>query len=84
MKKKLIYISLLLCIAVLALTTVSAKTINYEDIPARTYVIGTHMYDRETNGEYTGTLTTQYIMLGASSIKDTNLQQFVTNLPQSV
>ena len=77
MKKKLIYISLLLCIAVLALTTVSAKTMTSDDIPGRTYVIGTHMYDRETNGEYTGTLTTQYIMLGASSIGGDDIQKMI-------
>ena len=50
-----------------------------EDIPNSTYVIGTHMFTREKNGEtgYEGQLSTQLIMLASQTINSDNLNDMI-------
>ncbi len=77
MKKKIILIFLFMFAMFLYFTTVRAESVSADDIESRTYIIGEHMYTRDTNGEYTGRLTTQYIMLGASTINSNDINQMI-------
>ncbi len=73
---KYLMFSLLLLLPVISL---NAKTINKDDVPNRTYVIGSHMYTREinTNTGYDGKLTTQLIMLAAKTIDSYSIDDMI-------
>ena len=80
MKKKLIGIIILL----LSITiNVSAKEVSKNDIPNRTYVIGTHEFTRDPidgntfTGGYKGILETKYLMLGSTSINSNNIDDMI-------
>ena len=80
MKKKLIGIIILL----LSITiNVSAKEVSKNDIPNRTYVIGTHEFTRDPidgnnfTGDYKGILETKYLMLGSTSINSNNIDDMI-------
>ena len=80
MKKKLIVIILLL----LSITiNVSAKEVSKNDIPSRTYIIGTHEFTRDPingnafTGDYKGALETKYLMLGSVSIDSDNVDDML-------
>ena len=72
MKKKLIVTIIFILLSITI--NVGAATISVNDIPTRSYVIGTYLYTREPyNGVafsdgYDGTLKTKYLMLGSTSI----------------
>ena len=72
MKNKLMGIIILLLLSITI--NVSAKGILKNDIPNRTYVIGTHEFTRDPingnafTGDYKGILETKYLMLGSASI----------------
>ena len=68
MKKTMVILVAILCI--FTVYNVEAKTVRPNDIPASTYVIGQHMYTRNTSSTtgYDGKLTTGRIMLGARTI----------------
>ncbi len=48
-----------------------------DSISSPIYVIGTHMFTRNSNENYSGQLTTQYIMLAAKTIHRNNLNDMV-------
>ena len=80
MKKKLIVIILLL----LSITiNVSAKEVSKNDIPSRTYIIGTHEFTRDPidgntfTGDYKGILETKYLMLGSTSINSIAINDMI-------
>ena len=78
MKKRIVYIFLFIMFLILSFsTTVNAQSIDADDVQSRTYIIGEHMYTRDANGEYTGSLTTQYIMYGASTINSNDVDEFI-------
>lgn len=62
---------------ILGLSSVSAREIKAEDIDRNTYVIGTHMFTRETNDNYNGQLTIKLIMLAAKTIESDNIDDMV-------
>lgn len=72
MKKKLISLMLVFCTLFIT-SIVSAKELSKDDIPNNSYVIGTHLFTRETSGDYKGTLTVQYIMLASQTINSNNI-----------
>lgn len=72
MKKKLISLMLVFCTLFIT-SIVSAKELSKDDIPNNSYVIGTHLFTRETSGDYKGTLTVQYIMLAAKTINSNSI-----------
>ena len=82
MKKKII--SLLLVLSAFLITSgVSAKEMSKDDVPKGTYMIGTHLFTRETVGDYNGTLTVRYIMLAARTINSTNINDMIIYLKNS-
>ena len=82
MKKKII--SLLLVLSAFLITSgVSAKEMSKDDVPNGTYMIGTHLFTRETVGDYNGTLTVRYIMLAARTINSTNINDMIIYLKNS-
>ena len=82
MKKKII--SLLLVLSAFLITSgVSAKEMSKDDIKPGTYMIGTHLFTRETVGDYNGTLTVRYIMLAARTINSTNINDMIIYLKNS-
>ena len=58
---------------------VYAKTVSKEDIPGSAYIIGTHMFTRDTNQdkEYDGKLTTNLIMLASKTIESGNIDDMI-------
>ena len=63
MKKKLSYfLILLLLVGIGKINNIAANEINTSDISNSTYIIGKHMFTRETNNEYNGKLSTNYII----------------------
>lgn len=82
MKKKIIGLLLVLS-AFLITSGVSAKEISKDDIKPGTYMIGTHLFTRDTAGEYDGTLTVRYIMLAARTINSTNIDDMIIYLKNS-
>lgn len=82
MKKKII--SLLLVLSAFLITSgVSAKEMSKDDIKPGTYMIGTHLFTRDTAGEYDGTLTVRYIMLAARTINSANIDDMIIYLKNS-
>ena len=82
MKKKII--SLLLVLSAFFITgVVSAKEISKDDIKPGTYMIGTHLFTRESSGDYNGTLTVRYIMLAARTINSDDINDMVIYLKNS-
>ena len=82
MKKKII--SLLLVLSAFFITgVVSAKEISKDDIKPGTYMIGTHLFTRESSGDYNGTLTVRYIMLAARTINSDDIKDMVIYLKNS-
>lgn len=67
MKKKIISF-LMIISAFFFIGNVNALEISNDDIPAGSYVIGTHLFTREITDTYDGTLTVQRIMLAAQTI----------------
>ena len=82
MKKKIIGLLLVLS-AFLITSGVSAKEISKDDIKPGTYMIGTHLFTRDTAGEYDGTLTVRYIMLAARTINSANIDDMIIYLKNS-
>lgn len=72
MKKILFSIGMLFSVVML-FNIVNAVEISPNDIPAGTYLIGTHLFSRNTNDEYNGTLTVKHIMLAAKTITGNKL-----------
>ena len=56
---------------------VSAYTIDNTEIPNSTYVIGNHMFTRESSDNYNGTLTTNVIMLASKTIQSNELDDMI-------
>ena len=80
MKKYLKILIVLLTIILIpnVLADVSgAKLVPSADVEANTYVIGRHMFTRQTNDDYNGQLTTQLIMLAAKTIDGNSLDDMV-------
>ena len=78
MKKKLSYfLILLLLVGIGKINNIAANEINTSDISNSTYIIGKHMFTRETNDEYNGKLSTNYIMLAAKTITSDNLEDMI-------
>ena len=78
MKKKLSYfLILLLLVGIGKINNIAANEINTSDISNSTYIIGKHMFTRETNNEYNGKLSTNYIMLAAKTITSDNLEDMI-------
>ena len=79
MKKKLIYFVLAILCFIGFNDNVFANTIKSSDVPNSSYVIGTHMFTRETNDDtgYKGQLTTKFIMLAADTINSTNIDDMM-------
>lgn len=77
MKKKFIYYIFSVFAFCFLLTNVEAETINKDDVPNSTYVIGTHMFTRDTNDVYNGQLTTKLIMLASKTIEGDNLDDMI-------
>lgn len=69
MKKSLKTLALALATLFVMPFGAKAATITYEEIPNDSYVIGTHVFTRES-----GALTVKKIMLAASTIKGTDLE----------
>lgn len=63
----------------LGITSANAKTINKEDIPGSTYIIGTHMFTRDVNQDkgYDGKLTTDLIMLASKTIDGNTIDDMI-------
>ena len=62
---------------ILGLSVVCAKEVETDEIDINTYVIGTHMFTRETNENYDGQLTIKLIMLAAKTIPGDSLDDMV-------
>ena len=78
MKKKLSYfLILLLLVGIGKINNIAANEISTSDISNSTYIIGKHMFTRETNNEYNGKLSTNYIMLAAKTITSDNLEDMI-------
>ena len=62
---------------------VEAEIYDLNSIPNRSYVIGKHLYTRDSldgnafNGEYQGVLETRWLIFGSSSIESTNLLDMI-------
>ena len=62
---------------------VKAEIYDLNNIPNRSYVIGKHLYTRDSldgnafNGEYQGVLETRWLIFGSSSIESTNLLDMI-------
>ena len=63
----------------LGIVSADAKTINKDDIPGSTYIIGTHMFTRDTNQDkgYDGKLTTNLIMLASKTIDGNSIDDMI-------
>ncbi len=67
MKRKLLFTLFLFFLFIFNIKAVSI-TRKQEDIEPMTYLIGTHIFNRETNAIYDGKLTTERIMVAAKTI----------------
>ena len=79
-KNKFLLFSVVSILAMfLGIVSTDAKTINKDDIPTSTYVIGTHMFTRSVNQDtgYNGRLTTKLIMLAAKTIDGDSLDDMI-------
>ena len=61
----------------LGIVSADAKTINKDDVPSSTYIIGTHMFTRTSNSNYDGRLTTKLIMLAAKTIDGDSIDNMI-------
>lgn len=77
MKKKIIYYIFSIFVFCFLLTNVEADTINKDNVPNSTYIIGTHMFTRETNDVYEGQLTTKLIMMASKTIEGDSLDDMI-------
>lgn len=77
MKKKIIYYIFSIFAFCLLLTNVEAETVNKDDVPNSTYIIGTHMFTRNTNDVYEGQLTTKLIMMASKTIEGDSLDDMI-------
>jgi len=68
MKRSLKTLGLLLATLFVMPFTTNAATINYEEIPNGSYIIGTHIFTRES-----GSLTVKKIMLASRTIESQNI-----------
>ena len=78
MKKKnklLLILPIILTFVLFSDMNVNALTYTPDEIPARSYVIGEHLFTRKpaTGSPYPGTLTTQWIMYASSTIMSSEL-----------
>ena len=78
-KKRLIFSLILIIFISLINTDVYAKTMTPNEIQGSSYVIGTHIFTRETNDNtgYEGKLTTNLIMLASQTIETSNLESMI-------
>jgi len=75
--KKIISSVVAMFVAVILFTGVYASGpawLNPDNIPAGTYVIGTHAFDRNSSEVYNGTLTIKHIMLAAKTISGNTIE----------
>ena len=77
MKLKFRYLVLVLLALFVGTNIVNARAMATEDIENNTYIIGTHMFTRNTNDDYNGELTIQLIMLAARTIEGNSLDDMV-------
>lgn len=54
-------------------SSASAISVEPDDVPNQTYIIGTHMFTRDKNAAYPGYITTKSIMLAAQTIEGDSL-----------
>jgi len=66
--KKVLFSFITMLVSISLFSAVSAVEISTAEISAGTYLIGTHLFDRNTNENYNGTLTVKHIMLAAKTI----------------
>jgi len=75
--KKVLFSIIAMFVAVIIFSGIYASssiTIENDEILAGTYVIGTHVFDRNANEVYDGTLTVRHIMLGATTISGETIE----------
>ena len=62
---------------IFGLNIVNASELNSSDVGKNTYIIGTHMFTRNTNENYNGQLTTKLIMLASKTIEGNTLDDMI-------
>lgn len=72
MKRIVCFLALISSIFIM--DNVKALEIKKEDIPNGTYIIGTHIFNREQNDVYDGTLKIEHIMLASRTIEIYDLE----------
>lgn len=75
--KKIISSIVIMFVSVILFTGVYASGpvwLNPDNVPAGTYVIGTHAFDRNRSDIYDGTLTVKHIMLAAQTIEGDSIE----------
>lgn len=77
MKKIVKYLFLFVGFFVIGTIGVNAKTVNTDGIATSTYVIGKHMFTRNTNENYNGQLTTQLIMMASKTIDGNTMSDMI-------
>lgn len=81
MEKRIL--SLLVVFFSFLVINVKAESYDLNSIPNRSYVIGKHLYTRDSldgnafNGEYQGVLETRWLIFGSSSIESTSLDDMI-------
>jgi len=66
--KKIISSVIAIFLSIILFTNVSAVEVSTDTISAGSYLIGTHLFDRDGSSSYDGTLTVRHIMLASKTI----------------
>ena len=61
----------------LGIVSADAKTINKDDVPNSSYIIGKYMFTRNINDDYNGRLTTKLIMLASKTIEGNSIDDMI-------
>lgn len=77
MKKLNLLFTALICALAFTTMDVNAIEIERDSIETSTYIIGTHMFTRDSIGEYKGQLTTSYVMVASRTLQGQDLSEMV-------
>ncbi|MDD5865448.1 MAG: hypothetical protein PUD07_03025, partial [bacterium] len=78
MKKIFSYFTIIVCLLILGnMKNAYAAEIKTDDIANSTYVIGKCMFTRDISDKYSGSLSTDVIMLAAKTIDSNNLEDMI-------
>ena len=77
MKKKIIYIVMLITLLFTFVSSIKALELESNDVKPGTYIIGKYAFTRDQSEVYDGKLTIKYIMLAAKTIEGDTLDDMV-------